>query len=350
LERTARDGEPAGGVVTQEPAPDARPEPPDHHVYRTVMFERDTFESFLTAVRFYEERLAEDIRSVQGDPELAGLLDQETLESYPIGGELRRTTRLREWLTLHLERSGTLPGARSHFVDISLPHEMVRFLKSVELLYLEHLRRKRDVIASHPTTSKALLYALDQQLAKFQEKIGVGVFKVATPYPLVIDQLPPIAVDPAATTGPPAAPRPRAVVPDSIEIRDSELRRRCLDLLARFQEDGDHDRLDTVISEATRILEDRLRKLAAADASRSGLDLATFAFRPAEPRLRVSEVTAEQEGAQALYRGIFGFVRNSAHHRLLGELQPGRVLQIVGMIDYLISVAASARRDVPGGD
>jgi hypothetical protein len=341
--------------VTEESAPDVRREPPDHHVYRAVMFERDTFESFLTAIQFYEERLAEDIRSVQADPELAALLDQETLESYPIGGELNRTTRVRESLKQHLERAGTRPGARSHFVDISLPHEIVRFLKSVALLYLEHLRRKRDVIASRPTTSKALLEALDQQLANFHEKIGKGVFNRATPYPLVIDQLPPVTADTEATKRPAAlpeerAPRPRAVVLDTIEIRDTELRRRCLDLLAQFQQDGQHDRLDTVVSEATRILEARLRVLAAADASCSGVDLAAFAFRPPSPRLNVSDVAAEQDAAHLLYRGVFGFVRNSAHHRLLGELQPERVLQIVGMIDYLISVAEAARRDVPGGD
>jgi hypothetical protein len=110
---------------------------------------------------------------------------------------------------------------------------------------------------------------------------------------------------------------------------------------------GQHDRLDTVISEATRILEDRLRALAGADVSCSGVDLATFAFRLPAPRLGVSEVPAEQAAAQLLYRGIFGFVRNSAHHRLLGELQPERVLQVVGMVDYLISVAEAARRNLP---
>jgi hypothetical protein len=78
------------------------------------------------------------------------------------------------------------------------------------------------------------------------------------------------------------------------------------------------------------------------------VDLAAFAFapRPGGPRLSVSNIPAEQEAAHLLYRGVFGFVRNSAHHRLLGELQPERVLQIVGMVDYLISVAEAARRDM----
>jgi hypothetical protein len=214
------------------------------------MFDRDTVTSFVAALRFYETRLEEDIGRVQNDPDLAALLDQETIDSYPIGRVRNRIRGIREWFERLLTGQGALP-----VVNITLNHELVRLLKSVELLYLEHLRRKRDVIASSPTTSKALLEALDQQLAKFQEKTGLGIFKLATPSPLVVDQLPLIApADQTTTVGPSSAlpheraPRPRAVVLDSIEIRDQELRRRCLDLLAQFQQGGEHDRLDTVVT------------------------------------------------------------------------------------------------------
>ena len=308
--------------MTTEPAPEVPREPPDRFVYNWVMFERE--EGFQR-------------------------LEYEAMVS-SIGRERERARRVRGWIEQHLARSREA-HKNFPFVDISVSHEMVRLLKSVELLYLEHLHRKRDALASRPTTSKALLEALDQQLAKLKEKTEQGVFQAASPYPLVLDQLPLITVDPTAVTSPSSAelaPRPRAVVLDSIEIRDLELRRRCLDLLAQFQQDIEHDRLDTVISEATRILEDRLRALAGAATACSGVDLATFAFGSRPPRLAVSEVPAEQEAAHLLYRGIFGFVRNSAHHRLLGALQPERVLQIVGMVDYFIHVAEAATRNVPG--
>jgi hypothetical protein len=282
-----------------ETPPETPPEPPDHHVYNWVMFDRDTLAFFVKAAHFYEQLLDQDIRLVQSDPELSTILDQDTLDSYPVGRELIHTRRVREWLEQRIEQAA---GSKFPFVDISIAHNVVRFLKSVELLYLEHLRRKGDSIVSRATTSKRLLEALDQQLARFEEKAGQGIFRAATPYPLVIDQLPQDdpktrsmeAPSPAAT---PPAPtmRPRAVVLESIEIRDPELRRRCLDLLAQFRQDGEHDRLDTVVSEATRILEARLRALAVADASCSGVDLAALAFRPPEPRLVVSEVLAEQE-------------------------------------------------------
>lgn len=120
-----------------------------------------------------------------------------------------------------------------------------------------------------------------------------------------------------------------------------------MDLFAQFHEDGQHDRLDTVVNEATRILEDRLRSLSGAPETCVGVDLARHAFGTPSPRLSVSDIASEQESAHLLYRGVFGFIRNSVHHRLVEVLQPERVLQIVGMIDYLLSVAeaALARKD-----
>lgn len=78
------------------------------------------------------------------------------------------------------------------------------------------------------------------------------------------------------------------------------------------------------------------------------MELVKLAFAPLSGQLIISAIAAEQEGAYALYRGVFGFIRNSVGHRLLGDLQPERVLQIGGMIDYLISVAEAARRKEPG--
>jgi hypothetical protein len=323
-------------------------EPPDHYVYSWINFNRDTFAFFIAAVRFYESLLQDEVKAVQADPELKSFLDEEALASYPVGKELERATRVRQWMETRFETAGN-----TGFVDIDMAHQVVRYIKSAAILFLEHLRRKRDVIASRPTTSKMLLEAIDQQLRRFEEKTQLGVFRTATPYPLIIDQLP-IATEAVSSASPASqgpvvvpGPRPSAVVLDSIDIRDPEMRRRCLDLFEQFRRDGEHDRLDTVISEATRILEDRLRSLSAAPPSSFGVELATFAFRPPSARLVVSDVTAEQEAAHLLFRGVFGFVRNSAHHRLLGELQPERVLQVVGMVDYLISVAEAARRELP---
>jgi hypothetical protein len=219
---------------------------------------------------------------VREDKDLRIILGDQALDSYPIGKELKRVKRVREWFEKHIERGGK--DASDYDVDIA--HELVRFIKSVSALYLEHLRRKRQAIASRPATSKSLLEAVDQQLARLEEKTQLGVFRTATPYTLVIDQLPQHA-DKAAS---PMAPdielvrdlRPRPVILDSIEIRDPILRSRCLDLLAQFREDGQHDRLDTVVNEATRILEDRLRSLSGAPPTSVGRSRKT-GFRFTEP-------------------------------------------------------------------
>jgi hypothetical protein len=150
-----------------------------------------------------------------------------------------------------------------------------------------------------------------------------------------------VRLRPPSPTGSPPPQIPVA----SIEIHDPELRKRCLDLFTQFQRDGHHDRLDTVVNEATRILEDRLRSLSNALPTCVGVDLAKHASAPPSPYLTVSPILPEQEAAHLLFRGVFGFIRNSVHHRLVGTLQPERVLQIVGMVDYLIWVAEAAGRD-----
>lgn len=320
-------------------------EPPDQHVYTLVSFNQDTFEFYLAAVRFYESLLHRDLETVKSDVDLRSILGEEALDSYPFAKELRHVGRIRTWFEEHMAKAGN----SSWGYDVPISHGWVRLIKSVSILYLDHLRGRRDAIASRETTSMSMLEALDQQLARFAEKTELGVFRNATLHRLLINQLPKGTVGQAAPT--PAAllpavnPGPRPVVLGSIEIRDPELRKRCLDLFAQFREDGQHNRLDTVVNEATRILEDRLRALSGASQTCVGVGLAEYAFGPKSPRLIVSDVGPEQEAAHLLYRGVFGFVRNSVHHRLVHDLQPERVLQIVGMVDYLISVAEAARRD-----
>ncbi len=65
-----------------------------------------------------------------------------------------------------------------------------------------------------------MLEAADQQLARFKEKTELGVFRDATPYPLLLSQIPQaplreIALGPSEAH-PPTSPRPPLVVLDSI--------------------------------------------------------------------------------------------------------------------------------------
>lgn len=321
-----------------------REEPPDYFDHGIVSFNRDTFEFFFAAVRFYETVLSKGLNAIKNDEDLKTILGDDALATFPIAKELERTRRAGEWFSNQI----SIGGGIEIDVGVGVSHGLVRYIKSVAILYLEHLQGRRNALASRRDFPKGLLQAVDQQMSKYEEKLSMGIFREATPAHLILADVPEAREEspPEAAGGESVSRelRPSPVVHDSIEILDTELRKRCLDLFALFREDGACDRLDTVLSEATRILEDRLRSLSGAPATCTGVKLADYAFSTAGGRLIVSEIDAEQEAARFLYRGLFGFIRNSVHHRLVENLQPERVLQIVGMIDYFISVAESARR------
>jgi len=322
----------------------------DHHIHKCVSFGRDSLEFYRASVNFYHTLLKADIEVVSHDEDLKAILGEDVIASFPITKEKGRAARVLDWLNVLMAKGGT----DTFDFDIDVSHGTVRFIKSTVALYLGHLRIRRQSIATRPTVSMAILEMVDQQIARLEEKITLGVFCSATPYPLLVSQIQPAEI-PDRSTAPKESrvatdTMPRPVILDTIEIRDPELRKRCLDLLSQFKEDGQHDRLDTVVTEATRILEDRLRLLSAAPATSIGVELARFAFSGKTPRLIVSEIESEQEATFLFFRGVIGSVRNSVHHRLVETYQPERVLQIVGMVDYMISIAEASRREISTSD
>ncbi len=236
---------------------------------------------------------------------------------------------------------------------MTISHGNVRFIKSTAILYLRNLQNKRNSLSKKPNVSRYVLETVDNRISSLEEKIGMGVIGRASATPLLVEELlseKTQVCPPGSHDGLAGAERPRPVLFDSIPILDSTLKARCLDLFAAFREDGKHDRLDTVIAEATRILEERLRILSAAPEDCVGVELAKAAFAGTKGALRVSDIDAEQEAAHLLYRGTFGFIRNPVQHRLQQDLNPVRVLQLMGFIDYLLFVAENADSSVAGND
>jgi hypothetical protein len=320
-------------------------EPNDHFVYNWVSLNNDTIHFYLEAVKYYESLLQEDIAAIKGDKDLALLLNDRDTDNLEIFGELNRVLRVREWIEKKIEER----GEQSYDYDFSMSHGMARFLKSVGILYLQHLKDRRNILASKSRISTHALKAVDQKISYFDEKTRIGIFKSTTPLPLLINELEHVETD-GTREAPPSAEvrRPRPILIDSIEILDPELRARCLDLFQAFKTDGQHKRLDTVVAEATRILENRLRSISDAPADSVGLELATFALGGKSPKLIISKIAGEQESVHLLFRGVFGFIRNPVHHHLVENLSPERVLQTVGMIDYLIFVVENGTKESPG--
>jgi hypothetical protein len=318
----------------------SRQEPLDDHVY-AVMIGGETMKFIVDAIKFYEELLRSDVAAIEKDPDLAALLEEDERTGFPIYGELERVSYLRE----HAE-----PLTATRLQAVQWTHGFVRELKSIGALYLRHLKERRNALAARENISKHALRSVDARISKLAEKINSGVFQRASCVPLLVEQLTENTAAKAEPTIQPAlkAQNPRPIVLESIEIVDTQLRDRCVDLFNTFEEGQERNRLDTVVAEATRIFEERIRVLSGAQADCTGVALATFAFGTREPRLRVSRVPAEQDAAHALYRGAFGFIRNQVHHRLSGELLPERVLQVLGFIDYLIALAEGAEREAAG--
>ena len=324
-------------------------EPPDHHTYDWLSFFKETFHFYLRSMRFFRSLLEKDIKEIENDADLKELIEDEDKKSLPIYREHSRSKRVEDWLNKHIEKG----GQDAFDYDVSISHGTVRYIKGASILYLKHLKNKRNILSSKPNISKYVLETIDNQISSYEEKINIGVFKNASPMPFLLDEL--IDNEIEDKTEEPQAKlskvkRPRPVVIDSIQIIDPELRERCLDLFDAFHKDGKHERLDTVIAEATRILETRLRTLTYAPQECIGVELAKEAFAGENPALRVSDVNSEQEAVHLLFRGTFGFIRNPVQHKLLGKLSPDRVLQILGFIDHLLFVADTARREKPIDD
>ena len=318
------------------------PEPNDNQSY-TIALWAPSLKFYLNAVEFYRTVLQSDIEAIDADPDLKAILGEGEGRQFEVHLELERVDRTREWIEDKLAKE------RNHHL-VQMAHGFVRFLKSVGGLYLNHLQSRRNRLATKVNISKYTLKDVDQQLANCREMITTGVFRDATAMPLLVDELVPLdgdaPVDKSELLASPQQPRP--VLIESIEILDADLKSRCLDLFNSFEIAGQRDRLDTVVSEATRIFEDKLRRLCGEPEGVSGVELATYAFGGSKPRLTTSSVQAEQEATHLLFRGVFGLIRNVSHHRLLGELQPERVIQVLGLLDYCLGVAQGARSSEVG--
>lgn len=314
---------------------------PDQHNYPHVMFYASTLRFYLDALKYYSEQLAGDFKGINEDPQLSKLLNQEVLNSFPFSKEVDRIKRLSDWI----EKSLANDTSNSPYYDIELTisHGTTRLIKSAVILYLRHLEKRRNEIGKSRKLSRLALEALDTRLAQLRETISMGVFEDAEEYPLLIEDLNTeshnnkkneILVESL----------PPAKIASSIELIDTQLRERCLDLFNDFDQNAQHHRFDTVISEATRILEDRIRKLSGAGSDLEGARLVTFAFVGNPARLKLGNTPAEQEAAQNIFRGTFGFIRNPFHHSLIEKVEKERILQILGMVDYLIYLTESAER------
>ncbi len=312
----------------------------DDHIYH-LSFQRPIVQFFVTALNHYEALLSADLSEGAIPPALKALFDPEWVGRNPLQLEQKRAARIRTDLASALGQSPEDPE-----IDMPISHSWIRFLKSVSRYYLSYLRSIRNSAAVQGTLqTRLMLSEVDRKISEIEETLTIGIFRSAAPWPLAIDQF---SADAKQVSGGTSSSPTRSSAPPTIltgiEIVDEQLRAHTLDLFARLSEGDPSKPIDTIIAEACRVVEDRVRRLSGATKITTGVNLATFAFGAQPIRLQVSREPAEQEAAHLLFRGFFGLIRNDFLHRVVEDIQPVRVLQIVAMADYLLFLADSASR------
>lgn len=114
-------------------------------------------------------------------------------------------------------------------------------------------------------------------------------------------------------------------------IKDSQLRDRCADLLTS---DSNFDR---VISTATTVLEDRIRKRVGGS-QLTGTQLVNSFIKgdPENSPIVFSTDKSEQEGYSNLVRGIFLALRNGTHHQVSDDFSREDAFAACAFIDRLL--------------
>lgn len=116
-------------------------------------------------------------------------------------------------------------------------------------------------------------------------------------------------------------------------LRDKQLRDRCVDLLIA------DDNFDRAVSEATRVLEDRIRTKSELAGSLSGAQLVNAAIKQEKDKsvLILSDDEGEQRGFADIMRGFMAAHRNRAHH-FIYNMSRTDAANICAYIDVLLEI------------
>lgn len=135
------------------------------------------------------------------------------------------------------------------------------------------------------------------------------------------------------------------VISDSIYIVHSELRECCLQLMLKLNENGQQKQLDTIVREMSAVLENRIKLVSdlCGKTDKAGEALVGEVFKVDDPILEISENRSVQQSALLLYKGFFGFVRNEVMHNIVTSYTKERVLQLLGFVDYLLSLLTNVK-------
>jgi hypothetical protein len=124
-------------------------------------------------------------------------------------------------------------------------------------------------------------------------------------------------------------------------LTDPEIKARCADTLRG------RGKFDRAVSQATLILEDRLRSLGDVEEPLVGEALAAKVLHPKKARLRISDRSDVQQGMYFICAGLSSVLRNPTHHHLTDKFSREEALSVSGFVDTVLRMLAQGKRVEP---
>jgi hypothetical protein len=275
--------------------------------------------------------------------ELIGIESQFGLQESPVTREIERIDNLISFCKTRLEGMQNPP-----FAFFTVQYELLRWLKAGMLLRIDQLRAQRDTqFAKYTSLPVSVVQAVNARIAECENLAESGMFNSMVPKLLTFDSVMPAPIKVQVADSIEHDPKGPLVVM-RVELLDSELRHRCGDLYEKFASDPTHqDRFDTVLRDATVVIESRIRQDSALPGSLAGEKLLAKALACDTGEMILSSDENERKAVHLLFLGFFGLVRNSVNHRLVPNYTKERAAQVLGLADYLLFLLSRAQRRNP---
>jgi hypothetical protein len=306
-------------------------QPPDEGRAGSPWFYVSTYKEFQEGLKIILKELEKH----------SSLITDLGLASSPYEKEKKRLTTMIEWGEEHLK------GKNFDHDDIyinGVSYGSLRYLKAAMLLRVKQLSEKRDsVLKEHAFVPRAIIQSINERIEQLTNLAEQGVLNGLRPADIFFEVIGSEGKVPPKEEYTLASPMTgdKGMNTD-IAVVDPILRDRCLGLFEAVMEGGGEDRLDSVIREMSVILEDRVRDLTGYTGKLTGVDLFGVLMAKEPYRIKFSDQKDVQESAHLLFRGYSGFVRNEVMHKLVRSYTKERVLQLLGMVDYLLFILSRA--------
>ena len=307
-------------------------QPHDEKTAGSPWFYTETYKEF-------HEGLKSMVQELEKYSDLAESLE---LESSPYEKEIRKLKGMIDW------GEKRLGAEESHsFGEITVDgvsYGSLRYLKAGILFRVSQLFQKRyEVLKKDKTVPRSILKTFDERIQQLLNLAEMGILNGLRPadvfFEIVSSGEEPMEDLKLLPQIPPSINQSNSF---EVPIIDPVLRKRCLSILNALEEGGTSDQYDTIIREMSVILEDRVRELSGYAGKLSGVQLFGETMGKLPPKIKFSDEKDIQESAHLLFRGYSGFVRNEVMHGLVSSFTRERVLQLIGMVDYLLFILSNA--------